>query len=93
MTSEQETKVTDEILQGNLIQLMLKLSIPGIVGMLLIGLNPFLDALFAGRLIGENALAAISLALPLTTIVVGCALLVGIGSASVLSRAIGAGRA
>lgn len=91
MTSEQETKVTDEILQGNLIQLMLKLSIPGIVGMLLIGLNPFLDALFAGRLIGENALAAISLALPLTTIVVGCALLVGIGSASVLSRAIGAG--
>lgn len=91
MTSEQETKVTDEILQGNLTQLMLKLSIPGIVGMLLIGLNPFLDALFAGRLIGENALAAISLALPLTTIVVGCALLVGIGSASVLSRAIGAG--
>lgn len=91
MTSKQETKVTNQIRQGDLIQLMLNLSIPGIVGMLLIGLNPFLDALFAGRLIGENALAAISLALPLTTIVVGCALLVGIGSASVLSRAIGAG--
>lgn len=91
MTSKQETQLTNEILQGNLTQLMLKLSIPGIVGMLLIGLNPFLDALFAGRLIGKNALAAISIALPLTIVVVGCALLVGIGSASVLSRAIGAG--
>ncbi|MEG4005566.1 MATE family efflux transporter [Microcoleus sp. Pol11C1] len=91
MTSQQQTKVADEILQGNLIQLMLKLSAPGILGMLLIALNSFLDALFAGRLIGESALAAISLALPLTTIVIGCALSVGIGSASVLSRAIGAG--
>ncbi|MEG3881907.1 MATE family efflux transporter [Microcoleus sp. herbarium7] len=91
MTSQKQTKATDEILQGNLIQLMLKLSIPGILGMLLIGLNTFVDALFAGRLIGESALAAISLALPLTTIVIGCALLVGVGSASVLSRAIGAG--
>lgn len=91
MTSQQKAKVVDEILQGNLIQLMLKLSIPGIVGMLLIGLNTFLDALFAGRLIGETALAAISLALPLTHVVTGCALLVGVGCASVLSRAIGSG--
>lgn len=91
MTSQTKTKVTEEILQGNLIPLMLKLSIPGILGMFLISLNTFIDALFAGRLLGENALAAISIALPLTIIVVGCALLVGIGSASVLSRAIGAG--
>ncbi len=91
MTPQQQPKVTNEILRGNLIQLMLKLSIPGILGMLLIGLDTFFDALFAGQLIGETALAAISLALPLTTIVTGCAHLVGVGSASVLSRAIGSG--
>ncbi|MCC5608940.1 polysaccharide biosynthesis C-terminal domain-containing protein [Nostoc sp. CHAB 5834] len=91
MTSQQQSKVTHEILDGNLIQLMLKLTIPGILGMLLIGMNTFLDALFAGQLIGETALAAISLALPLTSIVIGCAHLVGIGCASVLSRAIGSG--
>ncbi|MBD2309007.1 MATE family efflux transporter [Chroococcidiopsis sp. FACHB-1243] len=89
MTSQQQSKVTQEILNGNLIQLMLKLTIPGILGMLLIGMNTFLDALFAGQLIGETALAAISLALPLTSIVIGCAHLVGVGCASVLSRAIG----
>ena len=73
MTSQQQSQVTNEILKGNLIQLMLKLSIPGILGMLLIGLDGFFDALFAGQLIGETALAAISLALPLTSIVTGCA--------------------
>jgi putative MATE family efflux protein len=91
MTSQQQSKVTNEILNGNLIQLMLKLTIPGIVGMLLIGLNTFLDALFAGQFISETALAAISLALPLTSILVGCAYCVGVGCASVLSRAIGSG--
>jgi putative MATE family efflux protein len=89
MTTEPQSKVTHEILNGNLIQLMLKLTVPGILGMLLIGFNTFLDALFAGQLIGETALAAISLALPLTSIVIGCAHLIGVGSASVLSRAIG----
>ncbi len=89
MTTQQQSKITHEILNGNLIQLMLKLTIPGILGMLLIGMNTFLDALFAGQLIGETALAAISLALPLTSIVIGCAHLVGLGCASVLSRAIG----
>jgi putative MATE family efflux protein len=91
MTSQKQSQLTNEILNGNLVKLMFKLSTPGILGMLLIGLNTFLDALFAGRLIGETALAAISLALPLTSIVIGCAMSIGVGSASILSRAIGSG--
>ncbi|MBD2344910.1 MATE family efflux transporter [Anabaena subtropica] len=91
MTLQKKSQIKNEILQGNLIKLMFKLSTPGILGMLLIGLNTFVDALFAGRLMGETALAAISLALPLTFIAVGCALSVGVGSASVLSRSIGSG--
>ncbi|AKG21608.1 MATE family efflux transporter [Calothrix sp. 336/3] len=89
MTTETQSPVTHEILNGNLITLMIKFTIPGILGMLLLGFNSFLDALFAGQLIGETALAAISLAVPLTSLVIGCAHLVGVGSASVLSRAIG----
>lgn len=89
MTTEPQSKITHKILNENLIQLMMQLTIPGILGMLLLGFNSFLDALFAGQLIGETALAAISLAVPLTSLVIGCAHLVGVGSASVLSRAIG----
>lgn len=91
MTSQKQSQLTNEILQGNLVKLMFKLSIPGILGMLLLGLNNFTDILFAGQLIGKTAVAGISLALPLTNILTGFALLVGIGSASVLSRAIGSG--
>jgi Na+-driven multidrug efflux pump len=82
---------TNEILNSNLMVLMVKLATPGILGMLLIGLNTFIDALFAGQLIGKTALAAISLAAPLTAPITGSALMIGVGSASVLSRAIGAG--
>ncbi|PMB47862.1 MATE family efflux transporter, partial [Fischerella thermalis CCMEE 5205] len=89
MTSQKQSQITNEILQGNLVKLMFKLSIPSILGILMLSLNTFIDALFAGRFIGENALAGISLALPLTNIVNGFAGLVGVGSASVLSRAIG----
>lgn len=91
MTSQKQSQITNEILEGNLIKLMFKLSIPSILGILMLSLNTFIDALFAGRLIGETALAGISLALPLTNIVNGFAGLIGVGSASVLSRAIGSG--
>ncbi|MFN6517011.1 MAG: MATE family efflux transporter [Nostoc sp. CreGUA01] len=91
MISQKQSQITNEILQGNLTKLMFKLSIPSIIGVLMLSLNTFFDALFAGRFIGETALAGISIALPLTSVVNGFAGLIGVGSASVLSRAIGSG--
>lgn len=89
MTAQKQSKITNEILQGNLVKLTFKLSIPSTLGVLMFSLNDFLDALFAGQFIGKTALAGITLALPLTTIVEGFSLLVGVGSGSVLSQAIG----
>lgn len=91
MTSQLQSQVTNEILQGNLVKLMFKLSIPSTLGILMFSLNNFLDTLFAGQFIGETALAGITLALPLIGIIEGFSLLVGVGSGSVLSRAIGSG--
>ncbi|MBW4673815.1 MAG: MATE family efflux transporter [Desmonostoc geniculatum HA4340-LM1] len=91
MISQKQSQITNEILEGNLIKLMFKLSIPSTLGILMLSLNTFIDALFAGRFIGENALAGISLAMPLVGIINGFALCIGVGSASVLSRAIGSG--
>lgn len=78
-----------ELLEKSLVKLMFKLSIPAIIGMLVIGLYAFMDAVFVGQLIGSNAMGAISVAYPFTMINSGIATLIGIGSASVLSRAIG----
>ena len=91
MSSQKQSQIADEILQGNLIKLMFKLSIPSILGIMMVSLNTFIDALFAGRFIGETALAGISLTGPFISIKGGFTSFVGMGSASVLSRAIGAG--
>ncbi|MDZ8084269.1 MAG: MATE family efflux transporter [Nostoc sp. DedQUE12b] len=91
MILQKQSQIRNEILQGNLLKLMFKLSAPGILVTLLSNINAFIDALFAGQFMGETAIAGISLALPLTEIIDGFAFLVGTGSASVLSRAIGAG--
>ena len=71
--------------------LLFKLAVPGIIGMLVIGLYPFMDGIFAGRIIGDYAMSAISVSMSLTIINGGISALIGVGSASILSRAIGKG--
>ena len=72
-------------------ELLFKLAVPGIIGMVVIGLYPFMDGIFAGRLIGDYAMSAISVSMSLTIINGGISALIGVGSASILSRAIGKG--
>ena len=83
------SQVRAELLEEKPFRLMIKLCIPAIIGMLVVGLYSFMDAVFVGQLIDENAMGAISVAYPFTLINNGIATLVGIGSASILSRAIG----
>lgn len=89
MTEENERKKF--LLSASSGRLMVSLSLPAIVGMVVIGLYTFVDAIYAGQLISTDAMGAVSIAYPFTFINTGIACLVGMGSASVLSRAIGAG--
>ena len=72
-------------------ELLFKLAIPGIIGMVVIGLYPFMDGVFAGRIIGDYAMSAISISMSMTLINGALSALLGVGSASILSRAIGKG--
>ena len=83
------TDKREHLISGNMFKLMLELSIPGIIGMFVISLYSFVDAIFVGRYVSSLALGAVSLAYTFTLINNGIAVLVGIGSASVLSRAVG----
>ena len=93
MTKERDVNGNDrrqELLSNTPVRLMVGLSLPAIVGMVVIGLYTFVDAIYAGQLIGVNAMGAVSVAYPFTFINSGIACLIGMGSASVLSRAVGA---
>ena len=86
-----EQNMKEQLLTKKPLSLMFQLSIPAVIGMVVIGLYPLMDGIFAGQIIGENAMAACSIAMPLTFFNNGVATLIGIGSASILSRAMGKG--
>lgn len=80
----------EELLTASMPGLFLKLALPGVIGMVAIGLYQLVDAVFVGNMVGKEALAAISIVYPLTLINNSISVLFGVGSASVLSRAMGA---
>ena len=58
------------------------MSLPAIVGMVVIGLYTFVDAIYAGQLIGVDAMGAVSIAYPFTFINSGLAAMIGKGERS-----------
>jgi len=89
MSNSNKSLLTESILQEDLWRLMRQLSLPAIIGMSINGINAFFDGLFVGQMAGQDALAAISLAFPLTFITGGMAAMIGVGGSSILSMAIG----
>ncbi|HFH6891165.1 TPA: MATE family efflux transporter [Streptococcus agalactiae] len=81
----------EQLLTKKPIDLLFQLSIPAVIGMIVIGLYPLMDGIFAGKIIGQKAMTACGVAMPLTFFDSGVSTLLGVGSASVLSRAIGKG--
>lgn len=69
--------------------LMIELSIPAVLGMVVVGLYNMMDSIFVGQMVGAAQMGAISVSYPFTLINAGSAAMIGVGSASVLSRAIG----
>ncbi len=81
----------EQLLSKRPIDLLFQLSVPAVIGMIVIGLYPLMDGIFAGKIIGQTAMTACGVAMPITFFNSGVSTLLGVGSASVLSRAIGKG--
>ncbi len=77
--------------QMNVKKLLFKLSIPATVAMFVNALYNFVDTLFVSWSDGEIAIGALSIAFPIQMIVIAIGLMIGMGSASVFSRAYGRG--
>ena len=67
----QKTDTRTKLLTASPFQLMLSLSIPAIVGMIVVGLYNFMDRVFVGQLINEVAMGAVSISYPFTLINTG----------------------
>ena len=78
-----------QILEGNLNKLLFSFAIPGILGLLSGFLYIIVDTIFVGRGVGPLGIAALSIALPILLSIMAIGLMVGTGSASIISRALG----
>ena len=81
--------VRNKLLTENPWKLMISLSVPAILGQFIVGLYAFVDSIYVGQMVGTNAMSAVSAASPFVLVNNAIAVLVGIGSGSVLSRAVG----
>ena len=84
-------KQKKQILNENLRVLLFKFSIPTVTGMVIIALYNFVDTLFVGNVIGPNAIAGLTIVLPVIIFIVAIGLLTGVGAASIISRSLGKG--
>lgn len=69
--------------------LLLKYSLPAIVGMLVSSLYNIIDRVFIGQGVGAMAISGLALTLPLSTMVAAIGTLVGIGASSRISIVLG----
>ena len=86
---EEERK---HILNDNLRGLLFKFSYPAIIGMVAGALYNMVDTIFVGRAVGPLAIAGLTIVLPIQILMYAVGFMIGVGSASIISRSLGEGR-
>jgi putative MATE family efflux protein len=71
---------------------LIRLSAPALIGLLVNTLYTMVDMLFIGRAVGHLGIAALGISMPIYLFIIGLALMIGVGSASLISRLLGAGK-
>ncbi len=75
-----------------IIPLLWKLALPAMAGMIMNALYNLVDTIFIGRGVGAYGVGGLAIAFPIQVAMFSIALLFGIGAASIISRALGAGQ-
>ncbi|SHI34383.1 putative efflux protein, MATE family [Arenibacter nanhaiticus] len=71
-------------------KLLIKQAVPASIGILVMSLNVLVDSIFVGNWIGSIAIAAINVVLPVSFFIGALGMAIGVGGASIISRALGA---
>ncbi|MGN1089872.1 MAG: MATE family efflux transporter, partial [Huintestinicola sp.] len=77
-------------IKENKLKTILRFSVPSIIAMILQTVITITDGYFTGNYVGENALAAINLGLPILYFYLGVGLCVGVGGSVICGRLLGA---
>jgi putative MATE family efflux protein len=75
--------------EEKVLSLLVKFSIPAIIGMLVNALYAVVDRVFVGNGVGSLGMAGAAIGLPISFIIMACAMLVGIGANTLVSIRLG----
>ncbi|MGL5616625.1 MAG: MATE family efflux transporter [Sarcina sp.] len=83
-----------ELGESSIIKLLMKYSIPAIIAMMVNSLYTVIDRMFIGRIpdVGSLAMSGVGLTMPITFILLGLGMLIGIGTAASISIKLGQGK-
>ena len=83
------TKEEQLLATGKIPALFRKFAIPGVIGLLFIGLQPMIDGAVLGNFVGTEALASINIFVPIYTFMSALAVVVGVGCQAIVGMALG----
>jgi len=82
-------KQTKQLGEEKILNLILKFSIPAIVGMLVNALYNVVDRIFVGKGVGDLALAGITVEFPISLVIMAFTMLIGLGASTLISIRLG----
>ena len=81
----------DELLNASMGKLFVKMAVPGMIGMLVIGLYNLVDSIFVGQFVGPAAVSAVAMGYAVVLVNQAVLSLFATGAMSIFSRSMGAG--
>jgi putative MATE family efflux protein len=70
-------------------KLLMQQAVPAAIGILVLSIYGIVDTIFVGRFVGSLGIAAITVVLPITFLISSIGMSIGVGGASIISRAFG----
>ncbi|MFA8341849.1 MAG: MATE family efflux transporter [Rhodothermaceae bacterium] len=86
-----KTDKTRRLGEENINILLFKLSLPAIIGMLVMALYSIADTIFIGLGAGSMAIAGVSVVFPIQMLITTFGQTIGVGGSSIISRSLGSG--
>ncbi|MEM0997688.1 MAG: MATE family efflux transporter [Bacteroidota bacterium] len=71
-------------------KLLASQAIPAAIGILIVSLYMIVDTIFVGRFVDPLGIGALTVVMPITFLIASVGMAIGVGSASIISRALGA---
>lgn len=77
------------LLTGKIPQLFVKYAVPGVAGLMFLGLQSVVDGLMLGRFVGAHALASVNVVLPCYSLMAALAIVIGVGCQTIIGISLG----